>query len=381
MKGLEMNQVTKRTWAEIHLSNLEHNYRALRGMLPRGCRFLGVVKADAYGHGAIPVAKKLEELGAEYLAVACLDEAIELRDSGITAPILILGPTPALFAEELIQYGLTQSVQDLDSARALSETAGKAGKALRVHWKVDTGMSRLGFLCDESHLERSVGEICHACALPYLESEGIFTHFANADQDEDYTMLQLKRFFCTLDKLAQEGVRPKIRHCAASAAVLHYPCTHLDMVRPGIALYGHYPDPSCEGLDGPGLLPVMTLKTRVAAVRELSAGTSVSYGCTHVLRRDSRIAVLPIGYADGLERLLSNQGEVLLGGHRVPILGRVCMDLCLVDVTDLPLTTPGDEVIVFGSELPLEEKADQVGTISYELLCGVSPRVPRVYLD
>ena len=247
-----MERATKRTWAEISLPSLEHNYRALRGMLPRGCRFVGVVKADAYGHGAIPVAKKLEELGAEYLAVACLDEAIELRRAGIQMPILILGVTPAEFAGELLEHSLTQTVQDSGSARALSKAAAAAGKTLRVHIKADTGMSRLGFLCDEKHLDAAVAEIVAACALPGLEAEGIFTHFAAADGDEEYTMVQLTRFLDVTDKLAKRGVRFKIRHCAASAAVLNYPCTHLDMVRPGIALYGHYPDPACQGLDGPG---------------------------------------------------------------------------------------------------------------------------------
>ena len=376
-----MDHATKRTWAEIDLSNLEHNYLALRGMLPRGCRFLGVVKANAYGHGAIPVARKLVELGAEYLAVACLDEAVELRQAEITAPILILGPTLPDFADELLKYDLTQAVQDFDLAQALSRAAVNAGKTLKIHIKVDTGMSRLGFLCSEDAVDDSVAEIVKACSLPGLEHEGFFTHFANADGDEEYTMRQFTRFMDALDKLAALGVEFKIRHCAASAAVLNYPCTHLDMVRPGIAQYGHYPDPSCEGLDGPGLIPLMTVKTRVIALRELQKGTCISYGCTHTLARDSRIAVLPIGYADGLERLLSNRGEVLVHGVRAPILGRVCMDLCMVDVTDISDVQIGDEVTVFGPELPLEEKADVVGTIQYEMLCGISRRVPRVYIE
>ena len=376
-----MNQLTKRTWAEIDLSNLEHNYLALRGMLPRGCRFLGVVKANAYGHGAIPGAKKLVDLGAEYLAVACLDEAVELRQAGIAAPILILGPTLPNFADELLKYDLTQSVQDMELAKALSCAAVKSDKNMKIHIKVDTGMSRLGFLCNEDTVDDSVREIVKACSLPGLDAEGIFTHFANADGDEEYTMRQFIRFMDTLDKLAELGVEFQIRHCAASAAVLNYPCTHLDMVRPGIAQYGHYPDPSCEGLDGPGLIPLMTVKTRVVAVRDLKKGTSISYGCTHTLTRNSRVAVLPIGYADGLDRLLSNRGEVLIHGNRVPILGRVCMDLCMVDVTDIPEIQVGDEVTVFGPELPLEEKADVVGTIQYEMLCGISRRVPRVYID
>ena len=376
-----MNQATMRTWAEIDLSNLKHNYLALRGMLPRGCRFLGVVKADAYGHGAIPVARKLVELGAEYLAVACLNEAVELRQAGLKAPILILGPTPPEFAEEILKYDLTQTVVDFELAVALSETAVKSRGTVKLHIKVDTGMSRLGFLCDEDTVDQTVSEIEKICSLPGLEPEGCFTHFANADCDEEYTMRQFTRFMDVLDKLADRGVKFQIRHCAASAAVLNYPCTHLDMVRPGIAQYGHYPDPSCEGLDGPGLIPLMTLKTRVVSLRELAQGTCVSYGCTHVLSRDSRIAVLPIGYADGLDRLLSNLGEVSVHGVRAPILGRICMDLCMVDVTGIPDVRTGDEVIVFGPQLPLEEKAAAVGTIQYEMLCGISRRVPRVYIE
>lgn len=376
-----MNHATKRTWAEINLLNLEHNYRALRGMLPRGCRFLGVVKANAYGHGAVAVARKLEQLGVEYLAVACLDEGIELRNAGIRAPILILGPTPSGFAQELIEHHFTQTVPDYGYACVLSEAVSALNGELDIHVKVDTGMSRLGFLCDESHVDESIKQIVQTCALPGLKGEGIFTHFANADGDEIYSMRQLTRFFDALDKLELQGVKFEIRHCAASAAVLNYPCAHLDMVRPGIALYGHYPDPSCQDLDGPGLMPVMTLKTRVVSVRRLEKGTCISYGCTHTLQRDSKVAVLPLGYADGFERLLSNRGEVLIQGRRVPVIGRICMDMCMVDVTDLDCVNEGDEVVVFGPGLPLEEKADAVGTIQYELLCGVSPRVPRVYFD
>lgn len=376
-----MEQNTKRTWAEIDLSRLEHNYRALRGMLPRGCRFLGVVKANAYGHGAIPVAQKLEKLGAEYLAVACLDEAVELRQAGIKAPILILGPTPTAFAGELLAYDLTQTVQNGEEAAALSAAAVQGDKHLKIHIKVDTGMSRIGFLCDEEHVDTSVAEIARVCRLAGLYAEGIFTHFANADGDEEYSMRQLTRFLEVLDRLSAVETKFEIRHCAASAAVLNYPCAHLDMVRPGIALYGHYPDPSCVDLDGPGLLPVMTLKTRILTVRELPAGTCVSYGCTHTLKRPSRVAVLPIGYADGLSRLLSDRTEMLVHGRRASVLGRICMDMCMVDVTDIPDAKVGDEVIVFGDALPLEEKADTVGTIQYEMLCGVSRRVPRIYSD
>lgn len=380
-----MDELRKRTWREISLPNLEHNYRTLRAMLPNGCRFLGVVKANAYGHGAIRVARKLEALGSEYLAVACVDEAKELRDAGIHTPILILGSTPPECAQELLHYDLTQTVFDLETARAFSAAAVAAGKTLKLHIKLDTGMSRLGFLCDEAHMDASVAQVAAVCALPGLEHEGIFTHFSDADGSEEYTMLQFTRFLDGLKKLQDSGVTFQIRHCAASAAMLNFPCTHLDMVRPGVALYGHYPAPECAGLDGPGLLPVMELKSRVATLRDLPAGTCVSYGRTCTLTRDSRLAALPAGYADGLLRCCSNRLEVLIHGVRAPILGRICMDMCMVDVTDVPGVRAGDVATIYGRDgdafLPIEEAADHAHTVQYELLCAISERVPRVYRD
>lgn len=380
-----MEREQKRTWREIYLSHLEHNYRTLRAMLPEGCRFLGIVKANAYGNGAICVARRLEELGCEYLAVACVDEAADLRRAGVEVPILILGSTPPEYAGELLELGLTQTVFDLDTARTLSGAAVAAGKSLNIHVKLDTGMSRLGLLCDEEHMDASVEEVAALCALPGLEHEGVFTHFADSDGSEEYTMLQFTRFLDALGKLEEKGLSFPIRHCANSGAVLNYPCTHMDMVRPGLALYGHYPDPSCEDLDGPGLLPVMELKSRVSAVRALPAGTLVSYGRTFTLTRSSVLAVLPVGYADGLHRLCSNHMDVLIHGHRAPVVGRVCMDMCLADVTDLPGVQVGDVATIYGRDgeacLPIEEAARTAGTIQYELLCAVSERVPRVYLE
>ena len=368
-----------RTWAEVSLGKLEHNYRALRSCLEPGCRFLGVVKANAYGHGAVPVAKKLEELGAEYLAVACLDEAAQLRQAGVSAPILIFGATPPELAAEAVDLDVTQTVFTPELARALSVAAGAAGKRARIHLKVDTGMSRLGVLAHDP--EQAARELAALCALPHLEPEGIFTHFANADGDEAYTMLQFTRFLDTLSALKDGyGLEFEIRHCAASAAMLKYPCTHLDMVRPGIALYGHYPAPSCEGLDGPGLRPVMSLYSRVAAVRDFPADTPVSYGCTARFGGAGRTAVLPIGYADGLHRVLSNESGVWLDGERRPIMGRVCMDMCMVGLDAAAKVRPGDMAEIFGEHLPIEAHARTAGTISYELLTAVAPRVPRVYV-
>ena len=376
----KMTRDTARTWAEVSLGNLEHNYRALRACAPNS-RFLGTVKANGYGHGALPIARRLVELGTDYLAVACLDEGAALRKAGITAPILILGYTQPELAGEVVALNLTQSVFTPELAKALSEAAGAAGGRAKVHLKVDTGMSRLGVLDHDA--QPAAGEVAALCGLPHLEPEGIFTHFANADGDEEYTMLQFTRFLDVLDELkGRYGRSFEIRHCAASAAVLNYPCTHMDMVRPGIALYGHYPDPSCEGLDGPGLRPVMSLYSRVAAVRPFPADTPVSYGCTAKFGADGgRTAVLPIGYADGLHRTLSNLGAVWLNGRRRQIIGRICMDMCMVALTSEAEVKPGDVAEVFGERLPVKEHADLIGTICYELLCAVAPRVPRVYLD
>ncbi len=377
-----MTQETARTWAEISLANLEHNYRALRACAPDS-RFLGTVKANAYGHGAVPVAKKLEALGADFLAVACLGEARELRRAGISAPILILGTTPPEFAGELVDLDVTQSVFTPELAKALSDAAGARGRRAKVHLKCDTGMSRLGVLCQDP--SAAADELAALAAWPHLDVEGVFTHFAASDEagedSETYTMLQFTRFLDTLARCRSgHGLEFEIRHCANSGAVLQYPCTHLDMVRPGIALYGCYPDPCCEGLDGPGLRPVMALKSRVAAVREFPADTPVSYGRTAKFGHGGgRTAVLPIGYADGLHRGLSNAGSVWLGGQPRPIMGRVCMDMCMIGLDGEAAVEPGDVAEIFGGDLPIEVNARAAGTISYELLCAVSPRVPRLY--
>ncbi len=376
-----MEKEQRRTWAEIDLKALEHNYHTLRAMLPEGCKLLAPVKADAYGHGAVPVAKKLEMLGIDYLAVASVDEGAELRRAGVETPILILGYTDPMWIRELLDYRLTQGVFDEESARALSQAAEKEGKLLTVHMKADTGMTRLGLLCDEADLEETAEAMERMYALPGLRWEGIFTHFSHADGSEEYTMLQFTRFLDLLKKLEERGGSFEIRHCAASAAVLNYPCTYLDMVRPGIAFYGHYPDPDCEGLDGPGLRPLMTLKSRVISVKTVSAGTAVSYGRTHTLERETRLAVLGIGYGDGLPRACSDKLRVFIGGGWANVTGRICMDLCMVDVTDLPGVRPGDVAEIYGPHVPVEDAAALAGTIQYELLCNVNKRVPRIYLD
>lgn len=373
-----MNDLQKRTWAEIHLDRLEHNYRALRAVAP-GCKFVGLVKADAYGHGAIPVAKKLEALGADYLAVACLDEALELRRSGIVAPVLILGNTPLQYTGELLEAGITQTVYDLEQAREFSRRALELGGRLRCHLKVDTGMSRLGILCDEAHMAHGVDILEEMYRLPGLEVEGVFMHFADADSCPPYSEMQIRRFRSVLAALEQRGCTFPIRHCCAGAATLNYPEAHFDMIRPGIPLYGLYPDPSTEGkID---LQPVMELKTRIISLKRMPKGACISYGRTYTLERDSLVAAVPVGYADGLFRLLSGRIEMAVRGQKVKQIGRICMDMCMLDVTDVPEIAIGDVVTVFGDGAPVQTLADTLGTITYELLCAVSPRVPRVYLE
>lgn len=372
-----MDTTRMRTWAEISLGNLAHNYTRLRARLPMGTRFLGVVKADAYGHGGPVIARKLTELGAEMLAVGCLSEAITLREAGIEAPILIFGVTPPAFTAELARLRLTQTVGSLEEAEALSRHCAEHSGRLTVHLKLDTGMGRLGFSPEAD------GEAARAVRLPGLDFEGIYTHFAVADMPGDgFTQGQLQNFLARAAGIeGAGGVKFAIRHCANSGAVVNCSLTYLDMVRPGIALYGGYSDE--ENGDG-GFLPVMTLKTRVAAVRALRPGDTVSYGRTFTADRPCTVAVLGIGYADGLHRSLSGGAEFLLRGRRVRQIGRICMDLCMADVTDVPGVCPGDVVTIFGQDgadtASLARLADQAGTISYELLCAVSGRVPRVYI-
>ena len=364
-----------RTWAEIDLSALEHNYRMLeRTARPAG--LMGMVKADAYGHGALPVAWKLQALGAAMLGVACLAEADELRAGGVSLPILCLGETPPELAPRLLELRVTQTVGDMDCARALSAAAVKAGGVLEIHLKVDTGMGRLGFVWCEGREEAALADMLAVCALPGLRVKGIFTHFSDADGSPEFTQLQLDRFRRAVEALEGRGIRFEICHCAASAAVLHYPCTRLDLTRPGIALYGYSPFDGEEG----GLRPVMTVKSRVAAVRKLPAGAFVSYGRTARLERDSRIAVVPIGYGDGYPRCLSNRAVMRVAGAECPVVGRICMDMCMVDVTGVPGVKAGDTAVVCDGPL-FRHNAALADTIVYELLTGLSPRVPRIYLE
>ena len=376
-----MESTLKRTWAEIDLDALSYNYRVLRDHVGADVKFLGVVKADAYGHGAVQVSRTLQELGADYLAVSSIDEAAELRCNGITMPILILGHTPREQVGRLMDLHITQAVSCQAKALEYSEEAVRHGGELTVHIKVDTGMSRLGYLVSGRHFATGTAAICAACALPGLRAEGIFTHFAVADEpDADsaaYTHAQFDLFRRVVDEVErQRGQRFAIRHCANSGAVASYPETYLDMVRPGILLYG------CGDLAaGLGLRPVMRLKTTVSTIKIYEPGTDVSYGRQYTTPRTTRMGVVPYGYADGFFRCLSGKCRFAAKGGDAPQRGRICMDMCMVDLTDLPEVQVGDELEIFGHTHPVEELAKLAGTISYELTCAVSKRVPRVYLQ
>ena len=374
-----MNDLQKRTWAEISLENLRHNYEAIRKSLPAGCRFLGVVKADAYGHGALPVSRLLQEAGADYLAVSCLDEALELRRGGITMPILILGHTPYEYTSTLIEEKITQTVTCLAKALEYSAEAVRLGKELKIHIKLDTGMSRLGFLCAGDYFEEGVDNVIRSCRLPGLNPEGVYTHFAVSDEPgedcEAYTRAQFKLFMDVIAAAkSRGGVEFLIRHCANSGATVSYPEMALDMVRPGLLLYGYG-----DSAGKLGLLPCMRLVTTVSTIKFYEPGTSVSYGRRFTTQRRTRMGVLAIGYADGLPRLISNKCSFAAKGGFAPQRGSICMDMCMVDLTELPQVDVGSEVELFGPANSIYKLSDAAQTIPYELLCAVSKRVPRVY--
>ena len=374
-------KLLKRTWASVDLDALAHNYHAITGHIPGNCKFLGVMKADAYGHGAVPVSHALVELGAAYLAVSNLEEAVQLRRGGIRAPILILGYTPPMYAENMIYLDLTQEVHSLEYARELNDALGGTNFILNAHLKLDTGMTRIGFTAYGP--EAALEEMVEAANLPHLHVEGAFMHFCVADSrdpaDEAFTRLQYRRFTQALDYLESRGIRPEIRHCCNSGATLLYPEYAMDMVRPGIMTYGVYP--SEDTRDVLPLKPMLSLCTTVSQFREIPAGVDVSYGRTYTTPTDRKLAVLSIGYADGLLRSLSGRAQFLLRGKLVPVVGRICMDMCMVDVTDVPDVQVGDEVTIIGEERPCDILARQLDTISYEVLCGISKRIPRIYLQ
>lgn len=390
MENKEVN--TNLIWSEINLNAISHNVRELCRITSPGSRLMAVVKADGYGHGAVETALAALKNGADCLGVARVEEGLHLRRAGIAAPILILGYTLPEHSEALVLHRLAQSVYTFEAAEALSQAAARLQTKARVHIKVDTGMGRLGLLPDSprismlgKHLPGNAQRVIESISrLPHVEVEGVFTHFATADSlDKTYTLQQLERFLEFLDKLKVHGLEFPLRHAANSAALIDLPETHLDMVRPGISLYGFYPSAEVNK-EGILLIPAMALKTRVIHVKMVPAGFHVSYGMTYQTENPTVIATVSAGYADGLNRLLSSKGQMLVGGTRAGIIGRVCMDLTLLDVGHISDVGIGDEVVIFGAQgqefIPVEEMAETLNTVHYEIVTSLASRVARVYI-
>ncbi len=378
-------------WAEVDLDAIAHNVRALRRITNPDARLMAVVKANAYGHGAPEVTRRALENGADVLGVARLNEGIELRNAGFDAPILIFGYTPPVLAKKLVEFDLTQTVWSYQTAEALS-AAVPFGKPINVHLKVDSGMGRLGLLPDCRRLPalgadstmNALREVESIARLPGLRLEGVYTHFASADSaDKSYALKQFEIFVEFLDELRKAGIDIPVRHAANSAAMIDLPETHLDLVRPGISIYGLYPSDEVDKRRIQ-LKPAMTLKARVVHLKKVPAGFKISYGMTYETQAPTTIASVPVGYADGFSRLLSSRGHMLVGGRRVPIVGRVCMDQTMLDVGHVPNVELEDEVVVFGRQgdalISVDEIAASLNTINYEIVSALTARIPIIYL-
>jgi len=366
------------TVGEVDLGALEFNYRQIQKRIPEGVKLLAVVKADAYGHGAIPVSLKLEKLGVEYLGVAIPEEGVELRRGGVKAPILVLGGIFGREVDQIFRFRLTPVIFRKDSLKLLSREAERRRRKVKVHLKVDTGMGRLGV-----PLSAWPDFLKEVKRFPKIEIEGILSHFSMLDAEKDLTQNQWGAFQRAVTIAQEMGISCQYLHMASSATLTAFPGYSAKLVRPGIMLYGSYPSPKFQSLIP--LKPVMTLKTRIHFLKSVPPGTRISYGGTFKTKRESLIATLPIGYADGYSHHLSNHGEVLIHGKRAPVVGKVCMDFIMVDVTDIPRVSMGDEVILMGrqgrEQITAEEIAEKINSISYEVLCLIGKRVPRVYKE
>ena len=368
-----------RIQAVIDLDSIRHNIKLMKALAGEDKKLLAVIKADAYGHGAVAVAKALEDL-ADFYAVALVDEGIELRKNGIDKPILILGYTDPSDYELLIQYDIRPAIYDVNDASALSQLAMQMGVKAKLHIKVDTGMGRIGFTCDE----KGVQDICRIGAMPGLELEGIFTHYAKADElDKTAANWQLERFRWIICELSKKGFHIPVKHIANSAGIMEMDNTGFDMVRSGIVTYGLYPSEEVDKHIAE-LAPAMSLTSKVIFVKEVKAGTGIGYGWSYVADRDMRVATVSAGYADGYPRSQSNMGRVIIHGKWAPIIGRVCMDQFMVDVSHIDGVKVKDDVILIGKDgdkvISVEEVAAPANSFNYELVCNVGRRVPRVYV-
>ncbi len=376
-----MSLFLHRTWADVNLDNIEHNFNLIKEKVSKNAKIMAVVKADAYGHGAKILAKMFDKLGADWFAVSNIEEALQLRNFGIKKPILILGYTPVSLAKTLAENDISQAILDKEYALNLQKQAKQDNVKVKGHIKIDTGMGRIGFYHHSFDDDTAVNDILESLKGGNIISEGIFTHFATSDYDNDengeHTKKQFDLFCDVIDKLDRNGVKFSLRHCANSAATLDKPEYHLDMVRPGIILYGLNPSSYFDKYD---LKPAFTLKSVVSLAKGILKGDTVSYGKTFEAKNDMKIATIPVGYADGFSRSLSNKGFVVINGKKAKILGRVCMDQLMVDITDIENVNVGDEVLLFGDkELTTDEFAKLCNTINYEIVCLVGKRVPRVY--
>jgi alanine racemase len=373
---MKKNSFYRQTWVEVDLRALESNYRLLKSKLPQGTKIMAAVKANAYGHGSIEVSKKLISCGVDYLGVACLDEALLLRKNKIKIPILVLGAFLKHDIGAVLEQRITVTVSDLAQAIALDRAAGRLKKKASVHVKIDTGMGRLGVWHQEAD-----DFILKVCSLKNLLIEGLYTHFPSADSDEGFTRSQIAAFCALVSNLEIRGVNIPFKHAANSMAVIGFKEAHFNLVRPGLALYGLYPKDELIGKLA--LQPVLSFKTKIVYLKKVACGRSISYGRTYITKKDMTIATLPVGYGDGFNRLLSNKGHVLIGGVRCPIVGVVCMDQIMVDVSCVKDAALEDEVVLVGPQgraiIRVEEIAHLCGTIPYEVVCWISPRVPRVY--
>jgi alanine racemase len=374
------------TWAQIDLGALSHNIAEIRKKIAPETQILAMVKADAYGHGAVEVVKALlsgvgeNNPAVTMLGVALIEEGKELREAGFKdIPILLLGSVyPFENFNEVVKYDLTPTICSLEAAQSLSKAAQSAGKKVKIHIKIDTGMGRIGI-----SPYSSFSLIEKIAAMENLKIEGVYTHFPAADNDQDFTERQISDFNKILKKLKEANIEVPLKHMVNSTALLKYKQARFNMIRPGLAIYGLAP--FATAFKQIELKPVMSLKTRVVYLKKVPIRASISYGRTFITKRESMIATIPVGYADGYNRLLSNKGEVLIHGQRAPIVGRVCMDMCMIDVTDIPKVKVGDEVVLMGEQskerILADEIAGKVGTISYEVVCMISKRVPRIYIN
>lgn len=370
----------KRTWAEIDLDAIAHNMREIRKITSPDAQIMAVVKADGYGCGFYETTKVLLENGADRLAVAILQEGKQLRKRGIDVPILILGASFEDDIEDIIDSDITPNVCSFEFAKAISEVSERKQKTTKIHIKLDTGMSRVGFLISDNN-EKVIREIEKISQLPHIEIEGIFSHFSTSDEaDDSYTRLQFKRFMEVCNELKNIGINIPIKHICNSAGVMMYPEMHLDMVRPGVILYGMYPS---EEVDKSrlNLIPAMTVKSKITFVKEVEAGRGVSYGKEYITDGTTKIATVPIGYADGYLRKIAKCGKMIVNGVKVPIIGRICMDQCMINVSNVHNIERGDEAIIFGREgITIDDLAKWLDTINYEISCVIGKRIPRIYI-